>query len=178
MRRDGGSRGGRCACASRSRDGSRARRLHAVRGGSLAAPGWDVSLADDVTAAPACHRHYCRPTFGRIDRRTRLALLGRALGRLESRHRLLNRRGATVAQVVISAVKRAYPARPRCEQGGNAQHYYYYKLGELVHIRLFFEMCIRDRAKETLDIEQYKKSMEGIYTTSVNNSTLDEAPMA
>ncbi len=30
----------------------------------------------------------------------------------------------------------------------------------------------------TLDIEQYKKSMEGIYTTSVNNSTLDEAPMA
>jgi hypothetical protein len=38
---------------SRSRKGSRARRLHAVRGGSLAAPGWDVSLADNVTAAPA-----------------------------------------------------------------------------------------------------------------------------
>ena len=36
----------------------------------------------------------------------------------------------------------------------------------------------RTKAKETLDIEQYKKSMEGIYTTSVNNSTLDEAPMA
>ena len=36
----------------------------------------------------------------------------------------------------------------------------------------------RIKAKETLDIEQYKKSMEGIYTTSVNNSTLDEAPMA
>jgi hypothetical protein len=40
-------------CASRSRNGTRARRLHAVREGSLAAPGWDVSLADDVTAAPA-----------------------------------------------------------------------------------------------------------------------------
>ena len=26
----------------------------------------------------ACHRHYCRPIFGRIDRRARLALLGRA----------------------------------------------------------------------------------------------------
>ena len=36
----------------------------------------------------------------------------------------------------------------------------------------------RTKAKEMLDIEQYKKSMEGIYTTSVNNSTLDEAPMA
>jgi hypothetical protein len=39
--------------ARRSRNGSRARRLHAVREGSLAAPGWDVSLADDVTAASA-----------------------------------------------------------------------------------------------------------------------------
>jgi hypothetical protein len=48
-----GSRGSRCACASRSRNGTRARRLHAVREGSLAAPGWDVSLADDLTAAPA-----------------------------------------------------------------------------------------------------------------------------
>ena len=26
--------------------------------------------------------------------------------------------------------------------------------------------------------EEYKKSMEGIYTTSVNESTIDEAPMA
>jgi hypothetical protein len=38
---------------SRSRNGTRARRLHAVREGSLTAPGWDVSLADDVTATPA-----------------------------------------------------------------------------------------------------------------------------
>jgi hypothetical protein len=45
--------GDRCACADRLRNGSRARRLHAVRKGSLAAPGWDVSLADDVAAAPA-----------------------------------------------------------------------------------------------------------------------------
>jgi RNA-splicing ligase RtcB len=27
-------------------------------------------------------------------------------------------------------------------------------------------------------MEEYKKSMEGIYTTSVSESTLDEAPMA
>jgi len=36
----------------------------------------------------------------------------------------------------------------------------------------------RTKAKETLSMEDYKKSMEGIYTTSVNESTLDEAPMA
>ena len=36
----------------------------------------------------------------------------------------------------------------------------------------------RTKARKELDIEEYKKSMEGIYTTSVNNSTLDEAPMA
>jgi hypothetical protein len=38
----GGSRGSRCA--SRSRDGTRARHLHAVGEGSPAAPGGDVSL--------------------------------------------------------------------------------------------------------------------------------------
>lgn len=27
-------------------------------------------------------------------------------------------------------------------------------------------------------MEEYKKQMEGIYTTCVNNSTLDESPMA
>ena len=34
------------------------------------------------------------------------------------------------------------------------------------------------KAKETLDMEAYKKAMEGIYTTSVNEQTIDEAPMA
>jgi hypothetical protein len=48
-----GSRGGRCACASRSRNGTRARLLHVMREVSFAVPRWDVSLADDVTAAPA-----------------------------------------------------------------------------------------------------------------------------
>jgi RNA-splicing ligase RtcB len=36
----------------------------------------------------------------------------------------------------------------------------------------------RTKARELLDLEAYKKTMEGIYTTSVNESTLDEAPMA
>lgn len=36
----------------------------------------------------------------------------------------------------------------------------------------------RSKAKENLTLEEYEKSMEGIYTTSVNYSTLDEAPMA
>ena len=36
----------------------------------------------------------------------------------------------------------------------------------------------RTKAKEQLDMEKYKESMKGIYTTSVNEQTLDEAPMA
>ena len=36
----------------------------------------------------------------------------------------------------------------------------------------------RTKAKNELDMEVYRKSMEGIYTTSVNEKTLDEAPMA
>ena len=35
----------------------------------------------------------------------------------------------------------------------------------------------RGKAKENLSLEEYRASMEGIYTTSVNESTLDEAPM-
>ena len=36
----------------------------------------------------------------------------------------------------------------------------------------------RTKAKESLSLEEYRKEMEGIYTTSVNERTLDEAPMA
>ena len=36
----------------------------------------------------------------------------------------------------------------------------------------------RKKAKEVLSLEQYKDVMTGIYTTSVNENTLDEAPMA
>ena len=36
----------------------------------------------------------------------------------------------------------------------------------------------RMQAKENISLEDYKKSMKGVYTTSVNLETLDEAPMA
>lgn len=36
----------------------------------------------------------------------------------------------------------------------------------------------RTKARETLNMEQFTRSMEGIYTTSVVESTIDEAPMA
>ncbi len=36
----------------------------------------------------------------------------------------------------------------------------------------------RTKAKSTLSMEEYQAAMEGIYTTSVNQATLDEAPMA
>ena len=36
----------------------------------------------------------------------------------------------------------------------------------------------RRTAKEQLSLEEYRETMKGVYTTSVNESTLDEAPMA
>lgn len=36
----------------------------------------------------------------------------------------------------------------------------------------------RKKAKNELDLEEYKKTMQGIYTTSISKETLDEAPMA
>ena len=36
----------------------------------------------------------------------------------------------------------------------------------------------RGKARATLTLEDYQKTMEGVYTTSVNENTLDEAPMA
>lgn len=36
----------------------------------------------------------------------------------------------------------------------------------------------RSKAMKSLSMEEYRKAMEGIYTTSVNEGTLDEAPMA
>ncbi|MBQ2062906.1 MAG: RtcB family protein [Oscillospiraceae bacterium] len=36
----------------------------------------------------------------------------------------------------------------------------------------------RTTAKNTLDMEEYRREMAGVYTTSVNESTIDEAPMA
>ena len=36
----------------------------------------------------------------------------------------------------------------------------------------------RTKAKNTLSMEEYQEEMKGIYTTSVNEKTLDEAPMA
>ena len=36
----------------------------------------------------------------------------------------------------------------------------------------------RSKAKTALSMDEYKKEMAGVYTTSVNENTLDEAPMA
>ena len=34
----------------------------------------------------------------------------------------------------------------------------------------------RGKAKETFNLEEFEESMKGIYTTSVKQSTIDEAP--
>ena len=36
----------------------------------------------------------------------------------------------------------------------------------------------RSQAKSTLSMDEYRKAMAGVYTTSVCEGTLDEAPMA
>nr|DAF76590.1 MAG TPA: tRNA-splicing ligase RtcB [Bacteriophage sp.]DAG68482.1 MAG TPA: tRNA-splicing ligase RtcB [Caudoviricetes sp.] len=36
----------------------------------------------------------------------------------------------------------------------------------------------RTKAKELVSLEEFEKSMDGIYTTSINQSTIDESPMA
>ena len=36
----------------------------------------------------------------------------------------------------------------------------------------------RSKAKETLDMDEFTKSMHGIYTTCIGRSTIDESPMA
>ena len=36
----------------------------------------------------------------------------------------------------------------------------------------------RKKAFETLSLDEYRKAMEGIYTTTATRDTLDEAPMA
>lgn len=36
----------------------------------------------------------------------------------------------------------------------------------------------RNKAKESISLDEFEKSMQGIYTTSVNQSTIDESPMA
>jgi hypothetical protein len=60
---------GVAAYASRSRNGTRARRLHAVGEGSPAASGGDVSLQEIRPLLPSVCCNYCRSTFGHIDRR-------------------------------------------------------------------------------------------------------------
>ena len=36
----------------------------------------------------------------------------------------------------------------------------------------------RTKAKNDLSMDEYRETMKGIYTTSINENTLDEAPMA
>ena len=40
------------------------------------------------------------------------------------------------------------------------------------------ELCQGQKLKVEISLEEYKEAMKGVYTTSVNEHTLDEAPMA
>ena len=39
-------------------------------------------------------------------------------------------------------------------------------------------MLTRSQAKQEISLEEYREAMQGIYTTCVSESTLDESPMA
>ena len=39
-------------------------------------------------------------------------------------------------------------------------------------------ICSRSEAKKLLSVEEFQNAMEGIYTTTATESTLDEAPQA
>ena len=40
------------------------------------------------------------------------------------------------------------------------------------------QIMSRNAARAKLDMAEYRREMQGIYTTSVNEATIDEAPMA
>ena len=42
----------------------------------------------------------------------------------------------------------------------------------------FYSVMSRAKAKETLTMEEYQNTMNGIYSTSICHETLDEAPQA
>jgi hypothetical protein len=60
---------GAAACASRSRNGTRAHRLHVVGEGSPVASGGGVSLQAIRPLLPPVCCNYCRSTFGHINHR-------------------------------------------------------------------------------------------------------------
>jgi hypothetical protein len=63
----GDSRDVCCACASRSRNGTRVRRLYAVGEGSPTASGGDASLEVIGPLLPlVCCCNYCRPASGHM----------------------------------------------------------------------------------------------------------------
>ena len=50
--------------------------------------------------------------------------------------------------------------------------------GIILHLMEQEELCPEPKQKNELSLDQYKEEMAGVYTTSVNENTLDEAPMA
>ena len=48
--------------------------------------------------------------------------------------------------------------------------------GIILHLMEQEELCPEPKQKNELSLDQYKEEMAGVYTTSVNENTLDEAP--
>ena len=49
-----------------------------------------------------------------------------------------------------------------------------------MHLMEQVDLCQRSEAKQSISMSEFKKAMSdaGIYSTSVNKSTIDESPMA
>ena len=53
-----------------------------------------------------------------------------------------------------------------------------YRSGIILHLTEQERLMSRTKAKANLSMDEYRETMKGIYTTSINENTLDEAPMA
>lgn len=49
--------------------------------------------------------------------------------------------------------------------------------GIILHHMEKDELCPEKKAKNNLSMDEYKETMKGVYTTSINENTLDESPM-
>jgi hypothetical protein len=94
---------------------------------------------------PGYHRHYCRPIFGRIDRRARLALLGRVLGRLESRYWFLSQGGAVVARVAVQLLARSIRRAGFMTRGPGPPCWACWKSEKCAHLARLHASCMAVR---------------------------------
>ena len=109
------------------------------------------------------------------------ALLGKSLDdfdHFETIHNYINFQDNIIRKGAISAYKGEKILIPINMRDGSIL-----AIGKGIRLELFCthgagRVMSRNVAKEKLSMDEFKKSMEGIYSTSISKTTLDEAPFA